>query len=261
MNNNLIQIVFVIDKSGSMRWLSEETVSGFNSFIDRYRQEDADAIITTTLFDDYSFFLHDSVNLKEVQPLTVSAYQGASMGCTALYDAVGNTIDHVGERLAGMAEESRPCKVIFAITTDGFENASRHYTRERVMEMIRHQTDVYSWEFIFLGANIDAEQTAESIGISSRNAANYGFTPQGVQDVYYSVATAACNSSKGISVSATMDALKDEDGFLNSCTYADVSIASATDDTKVTNKTVDKDPYRLRKDDWTQLEDGSWVML
>lgn len=215
MNNNLIHIVFVIDKSGSMRWLSNETVSGFNAFVDRYRQEKTDAVLTVTLFDDYSFFLHDSVNLKEVSPLTVQSYQGATMGCTALYDAVGSTIDRVGEKLAGTKEEDRPCKVIFAITTDGFENASKNYTREKVQEMIRHQTEKYSWEFIFLGANIDAEQTAESIGISSRNAANYGFTPQGVSDVYYSVATVACNSSKGISVSATMDSLKGEDGFIN----------------------------------------------
>ena len=260
MNNNLIQIVFVIDKSGSMAWLADETVSGFNSFIEKYKQEDTEAILTTALFDDYCFFLHDSMDLKEVRPLTVSTYKGAGMGCTALYDAVGFTIDRVGERLAGMREEDRPHKVLFVVTTDGFENASHNYTQSRVKEMIEHQKSKYSWEFIFLGANIDSEATADSIGIGASNAVNYGFTPQGVDDVYRSVYTVASCSAKGIDASVTLDSLKDEDGFIKS----DSSAVKAVVNDSISILNASKSSaygYSEVKDDWTQLEDGRWVML
>ena len=256
MNNNLIQIVFVIDKSGSMAWLTNETVSGFNSFIEKYKQEDTEAILTTVLFDDYHFSLHDSKNLKEVQPLTAATYMGAGMGCTALYDAVGFTINRVGERLAGMKEEERPHKVLFVITTDGLENASRYYTQGRVRDMIEHQKSKYSWEFIFLGANINSENVASDIGIGASNAVNYTFTAQGVDDVYRSVYTVASCSAKGIDASVTIDALKGEDGFIKSASdLADVSVSSGASATaaNVSN-------YVAWKDDWTQLEDGRWTL-
>ena len=256
MNNNLIQIVFVIDKSGSMAWLANETVSGFNSFIEKYKQEDTETILTTALFDDYCFFLHDSMDLKEVLPLTVSTYKGAGMGCTALYDAVGFTIDRVGERLVGMREEDRPHKVLFVVTTDGFENASRNYTQSRVKEMIEHQKSKYSWEFIFLGANIDSEATADSIGIGASNAVNFSFAPQGVDDVYRSVYTVASCITKGVDASVTMDALKGEDGFIKSA--SDLTDVSVSSDASVTSTNVSN--YAPWKDDWTQLEDGRWTL-
>lgn len=249
MNNNLIQIVFVIDKSGSMRWLTDETVSGFNSFVDKYRQEDVDAILTTVLFDDYLIWLHDGLDIQEVPALTRETYQGACMGCTALYDAIGVTIKHVGERLASMPEEDRPGKVLFVITTDGYENASNSYNKASVREMIEHQTNKYSWDFIFLGANIDSEETAQNFGIDTRNAVNYGFCPQGVEDVYNTVYTVASNQMKGVSVSATMDSLKGDDGFIKSENVSDSKTA------------VNSGEYAPWKDDWTQLEDGRWVML
>ena len=222
MNNNLIQIAFVIDKSGSMSHLVDDTVGGFNAFIEKYQNESIDGLLTVTLFDDKYRFLHDQANLADAKPMTRDAYMEGGMGCTALYDAVGATIDHVGQRLAAMNEEDRPGKIMFVVTTDGCENSSQKYSVSKVKEMIQHQTEKYSWEFIFLGANLDSEKTAESIGIGASRAMNYSATAKGVEAVYTLAAEIgreyACASATD--AKATLDCLvasaKDENGFIDS---------------------------------------------
>lgn len=222
MNNNLIQIAFVIDKSGSMSHLVDDTVGGFNAFIEKYQNESIDGLLTVTLFDDKYRFLHDQTNLADAKPMTRGAYMEGGMGCTALYDAVGATIDHVGQRLADMNEEDRPGKILFVITTDGYENASQKYSRSKVKEMIQHQTEKYSWEFIFLGANLNAEETADSIGIKAERAMNYCASSGGVKAVYnvageigreYVCATQANSSA---TIDSLVCSLKDENGFIDS---------------------------------------------
>ena len=222
MNNNLIQIAFVIDKSGSMSNLVDDTVGGFNAFIEKYQNESIDGLLTVTLFDDKYRFLHDQANLSDAKPMTRDAYMEGGMGCTALYDAVGATIDHVGQRLADMNEEDRPGKILFIITTDGYENASQKYSRSKVKEMIQHQTDKYSWEFIFLGANLNAEETADSIGIKAERAMNYCTSSSGIKSVYdiageigreYAFSTQATSSA---TLDSLVCSLKDENGFIDS---------------------------------------------
>lgn len=182
MKKNLTEIVFVLDRSGSMENLTNDTIGGFNSFIEEQKKEKGKALLTTVLFDDKYEILHDGINLKDVQPLTNKDY--FARGMTALFDAVGKTINTVGERLAKTDEAERPSKIIFVITTDGYENSSKEFTRDKIKEMITHQTDKYNWQFLFLGANMDATQEAEGIGIKGMYAANYTANDWGTQSVY-----------------------------------------------------------------------------
>ena len=191
MNANLTEIVFILDRSGSMSSLTSDTIGGFNSFIEKQKNEPGEALLTTILFDDQYEVLHNGMNLKEVQPMTRDQYW--ARGMTAMYDAIGKTINEVGARLSATSEEDRPSKVIFVITTDGMENASREYTQAKVKEMIQHQTEKYSWEFIFLGANIDSAKQARDIGISSDFAANYCATADGLSSMYDAVDAAVCS--------------------------------------------------------------------
>ena len=196
MRENLTEIVFILDRSGSMARIADDTIGGFNSFIESQKKEPGDALLTTVLFDDRYEILHNGVNLKDVTPMTDRDYW--ARGLTSLYDAVGRTIDNVGVRLSGTPEEERPSKVIVVITTDGYENSSRAYTKDRVKEMIKHQTEKYNWQFLFLGANIDSAEQAESIGISSLNSANYVATSKGVESLYSAVdCTIATYRTKG----------------------------------------------------------------
>ena len=182
MKKGLTELVFILDRSGSMHYFTDDTIGGFNSMIEKYKQELEEAYITTVLFDDRYQILHNHINLKEINPITRKEYY--TDGCTALYDALGKTINSVGERLFNTPEEERPEKVIFVINTDGYENASREFTKGRVREMIEHQQTKYSWGFLFLGANIDAETEAESIGISKNFAATYATSSRGVASSY-----------------------------------------------------------------------------
>lgn len=250
MNNNLIQIAFVIDKSGSMCNLIDDTVGGFNAFIEKYQNESIDGLLTVTLFDDKYRFLHDQANLADAKPMTREAYMEGGMGCTALYDAVGATIDHVGQRLASMNEEDRPGKILFVVTTDGCENASQKYSRSKVKEMIQHQTEKYSWEFIFLGANLDSEKTAESIGIGANRAMNYSATSDGVKSVYSCAAEigrefAFVEASGATShIDCLVASVKDENGFIDSAkSYS--SDASVIDALIATGNTNIVDPDTL----------------
>lgn len=171
MNENLTELVFILDRSGSMRGLESDTIGGFNSMIERQKKEEGEAIISTVLFDDQCEVLHDRVDIKKVEPMTDEDYY--VRGCTALLDAVGGAIHHIGNVHKYAREEDRPAKTLFVITTDGLENASRQYSIKTVRQMIERQKEKYHWEFIFLGANIDAVKVAGSMGIDRGHAANY----------------------------------------------------------------------------------------
>ena len=182
MRENLTEIVFVLDRSGSMRSLTADTIGGFNELIEKQKKLEGDAYVTTVLFDHEYELLHDHVALGEVAPLTDREY--FARGSTALLDAVGRTINTVGARLATMPEEERPAHVVFVITTDGMENASCEYTAKQVREMVEHQQQKYSWQFVFLGANMDAVSEAGKLGISAKYAANFAPSRRGVSQMY-----------------------------------------------------------------------------
>ena len=181
MNVNLTEIIFLIDRSGSMGGFEKDTIGGFNAFIEKQRQLSGKTIVTTALFDDKYELLWNGIAAEKVKLTSKEYFAG---GCTALLDAIGKTILDVGYRLSAMREEQRPAKVIFVITTDGMENASTEFTYGKVKELINHQQEKYHWEFIFLGANIDAEKEAGSIGISQDNAFNYEASKDGVEEMY-----------------------------------------------------------------------------
>jgi hypothetical protein len=181
MNMNLTEIIFLLDRSGSMGGLENDTMGGFNAFIEKQRRMEGKTIITTVLFDDQYELLWSGIDAEEVK-LTEKEY--FVRGYTALLDAVGKTILDEGHRLSGTRENQRPGKVIFVITTDGLENASREFTYDKVRELIKHQQEKYSWEFIFLGANMDAGKEADSIGIRQDNAYNFEASRDGVEEMY-----------------------------------------------------------------------------
>lgn len=171
MNRDLTEIIFLLDRSGSMAGLETDTIGGFNAFIEKQRQLEGETIVTAVLFDDRYEILWNGIDANKAI-LTDKEYY--VRGSTALLDAVGKTILDVGYRLSKTSEETRPGKVIFVITTDGLENSSREFSYEKVKELIKHQQEKYNWEFIFLGANIDAAKEAGNIGICKDNA--YSFT-------------------------------------------------------------------------------------
>lgn len=171
MRENLTEIVFILDRSGSMSGLESDTIGGFNSMIAKQQKEEGEAIVSTVLFDDETDVIHDRVAIGEVKKLTEEDYY--VRGCTALLDAVGGAIHHIGNVHKYAREEDRPAKTLFVITTDGLENASRHYSFKDVKRLIKRQQEKYNWEFLFLGANIDAIEVAGNMGISRDRAANY----------------------------------------------------------------------------------------
>lgn len=182
MRNNLTEIIFILDRSGSMDGLTDDTIGGFNSFIEQQKGVDGEAKITTVLFDDRYELLHNGIDINEVKYLTRNDYY--ARGMTALYDAIGKTINDVGDRLNKTSENDRPSKVIVVITTDGAENSSTEFSRNKIKEMITHQTEKYNWEFIFLGANIDSAAVGGSIGIASGRSINYSASNKGIESVY-----------------------------------------------------------------------------
>ena len=188
MKKNLTEIVFILDRSGSMSGLEKDTIGGFNSLIRKQRLEDGEALISTVLFDDCTDVIHDRVPLELVPELTEKEYY--VRGCTALLDAVGDAIHHIGNIHKYAREEDRPEKTLFVITTDGMENASRCYTYDKVKEMIQRQQEKYGWEFLFMGANIDATREAARFGIHADRAANYHADHIGTGVIYESVSAA-----------------------------------------------------------------------
>lgn len=171
MKQNLTELVFILDRSGSMQGMEDDTIGGFRSMLEKQKEEAGEALVSTLLFDDQCEVLHDRVNLREVKPITREDY--VVCGCTALLDAVGGAIRHIGNVHRYARPEDVPEHTLFVIITDGMENASRRYTARQVREMIRLRTEKYGWEFLFLGANIDAVETAGHLGISPERAVNY----------------------------------------------------------------------------------------
>ena len=191
MKKNLTEIVFILDRSGSMAGLEKDTIGGFNAMIEKQKGEAGEAVVSTVLFDHLSEVVHDRVDLQKIRPLTRKEYY--VRGCTALLDAVGRAIHHIGNVHKYAREEDRPEKTLFVITTDGMENASREYTYDRVRRMIGRQKERYGWEFLFLGANIDAAREAARFGITADRAANYHADRRGTGMVYEAVNAAVCS--------------------------------------------------------------------
>lgn len=178
---NLTEIVFVLDRSGSMAGLESDTIGGFNSMLKKQQKEEADALVSTVLFDHESVVLHDRVPLKDIKPLTEEDYE--VRGSTALLDAVGDSVKHIKNIHKYAREEDRPSKTLFIITTDGMENSSVRFNFREIKKLIEKQKE-NGWEFIFLGANIDAVEVAEHIGISAKRAVNFHNDSQGIAHVF-----------------------------------------------------------------------------
>ena len=181
---NHTEIIFVIDKSGSMSHLVDDTIGGFNGFIKSQQALDGKATLTTVLFDTEWKTLHDGIDIREVKSMTTADY--SAFGGTAMLDAIGETINRVQERHDELGKE-KPDSVIFVITTDGEENSSRKFKKSDIEKMIKHQTNGHGWKFMFLGANMDAVKEANSLGISADRAVNYSYTAQGTSAVYGTV--------------------------------------------------------------------------
>ena len=188
MKKNLTEMVFILDKSGSMSGLEADTIGGFNSMIERQRKEPGEALVSTVLFANESTVIHDRVDIRKVEPMTDRQYSVG--GCTALIDAIGQAIHHIGNVHKYAREEDVPEHTIFVITTDGMENASHRYSSDEVKRMVNRQKEKHGWEFLFLGANIDAVETAARFGISEDRAVRYHNDARGQQLNYESVSEA-----------------------------------------------------------------------
>ena len=190
MKKNLTEIVFILDRSGSMAGLEDDTIGGFNAMIEKQRKEAGEALVSTVLFDHETEVIHDRVDIRRIEPITRKEYY--VRGSTALLDAVGGAIHHIGNVHKYARPEDVPEHTLFVITTDGMENASHAYTSDEVKAMVQRQKEKYGWEFLFLAANIYAAQTAAHFGIRPDRAVNYHADGQGTRLVYESVAEAVC---------------------------------------------------------------------
>lgn len=177
MRKGLTEVVFILDRSGSMSGLEADTIGGFNSMIQKQKKEEGEAYISTILFDDQSEVLYDRVPVGKVEPMNDSQYY--VRGCTALLDAIGGAIHHIANVHKYAREEDRPEKTLFIITTDGMENSSRQYSYNKVKKMVQKEKEKYGWEFLFLGANMDAVEVAGRFGIGADRALNYQCDSQG----------------------------------------------------------------------------------
>ena len=193
MRENLTELVFILDRSGSMSGPEADTIGGYNSLLAKQKKEKGEAIVTTTLFDDRMKMIHNRMPIELVGKLTKKDYYVG--GCTALLDAVGETIDHIWSAHKKMKKEERPAKTLFVITTDGLENASKKYSFKDIKKMIEKQKEKHNWEFLFLGANIDAIEVAGSMGINADRAANYHCDSAGTA-LNYSVLGAAISRAR-----------------------------------------------------------------
>ena len=209
MKKNLTELVFILDRSGSMAGLEKDTIGGFNAMIEKQKKEDGEAIISTVLFDNTCEVIHDRLALEKTPLLTENEYY--VRGCTALLDAVGGAIHHIGNVHKYAREEDRPERTLFVITTDGMENASRRYSYDKVRAMIQHQKERYGWEFLFLGANIDAAREAARFGITEDRAANYHADHTGTEVIYAAVNETVCNFRAARPMAASWKASIDED--------------------------------------------------
>lgn len=191
MRNNLTELVFVLDRSGSMHGMESDTIGGFNSMIEKQRKLEGRAYVSTVLFSNESEVVHDRADLRDVRPLTEGDY--TPRGSTALLDALGGAIHHIGNVHKYARKEDVPEHTVFVIITDGRENSSHRYTAEKVKQMIEKEKNKYGWEFLFLGANIDAVQTARRFGIERERAVTYRADRKGTQLNYDVVSDAVCS--------------------------------------------------------------------
>ena len=209
MKKNLTELVFILDRSGSMQGLEGDTIGGFNAMIEKQKKEPGEAFVSTVLFDDQTEVLHDRVKVSDVQPITGKEYY--VRGCTALLDAVGGAIHHIGNIHKYARPEDVPEHTLFVITTDGMENASRCYSARRVKEMIQRQKEKYGWEFLFLGANIDAAREAARFGIGADRSVNYKCDEEGTALNYEVISAAVCSVRSAQPLSADWKRRIDED--------------------------------------------------
>lgn len=208
-NNNTTELVFILDRSGSMGGLEKDTIGGFNSLIEKQKMQEGKCYVTTVLFDHEYEMLHDRVELDNIKPMTEDDYY--VRGCTALIDAIGTSISHI----ASIHKYARQCDVpehtMFVIMTDGYENASHKYSSDRVKKMIEKEKKKYGWEFLFIGANIDAVETAGQFGIESDRAVNYNADSEGTSVVYDTVGDTVCNVRASMPISADWSERINED--------------------------------------------------
>ena len=199
MKKGLTELVFILDRSGSMSGLEEDTIGGFNSLLSQQREEEGDVLISTVLFDTRMSVLHDRVSIRDIKDMTKEDYRVG--GCTALLDAMGGAIKHISHVQKELSEEERPEKTMFVITTDGQENSSREYTYEKIRKMVEKKQNKKNWEFLFLGANIDAIGAAADLGIKAGRASNYRCDAVGTATNYRALSRAvssyrACSADK-----------------------------------------------------------------
>ncbi len=200
--NNLTELVFIIDKSGSMSPLRDDTIGGFNTMIQQQKSSGGQILVSTVMFSETSDVVHDRIDISNIKDLTRDDY--APMGCTALLDAVGNAVKHIGNIHKYARKEDIPQKTLFVITTDGMENASTQYTQPQIKKLIEKQKEKYGWEFLFIGANIDSVETAGSMGIDARRAVNYTASKEGTRRLFKGVGRAvmeACYCESGADIS------------------------------------------------------------
>lgn len=190
VKNNITELVFILDRSGSMSGLESDTIGGFNGLIEKQRKQEGECYVSTVLFDNVSEVLHDRVKLSEIEPMTDKDY--TVRGCTALIDAIGGAIHHIGNIHKYARPEDVPEHTMFVITTDGLENASHKYSSDEVKKMVERQKEEFGWEFLFIGANIDSVETAKHFGIGADRAVNYHADHQGTGVVFEAVADTVC---------------------------------------------------------------------
>ena len=188
------ELVFILDRSGSMSGLDSDTIGGFNGMLRRQQEESADILVSTVLFDDEVEVIHDRVPIGKVAPLTEREY--FTRGCTALLDAVGDSIHHILNIHKYAREEDRPVRTMFVITTDGLENSSVRYTAKKVKKLIEHQEKKHGWEFVFLGANMDAVAVAGDLGIRRENSVEFACDAGGVRENFASLSAMTCGFIK-----------------------------------------------------------------
>ncbi len=208
MKKGLTELVFILDRSGSMADLTGDTIGGFNSLIGKQKNVEGEALVTTVLFNQESFRLHDRVPLEKVERLTEKDY--VASGCTALIDAIGETVEHIADVHKYIREEDRPEHTMFVITTDGLENASRSFSSDEVKKLVTAKKEE-GWEFIFLGANIDAVETARHFGISEDRAVNYRNDSAGIAANFSSIGDAVYSFRMNKSVGPDWRKKIDED--------------------------------------------------
>ncbi|MBR5164686.1 MAG: VWA domain-containing protein [Ruminococcus sp.] len=207
-NNNITELVFILDRSGSMGGLEADTIGGFNGMIEKQKKEEGEAYVSTILFDNESEVIHDRVKLSEIRPMTEEDYY--VRGCTALLDAIGDAVKHISNIHKYARHEDVPAHTMFVITTDGMENASRRYTYKEIKKLIGKQKEL-GWEFLFIGANIDAVEVAERVGISKERTANYVSDSVGTSMVFQALAAPISAMRKNEAISREWAETLEED--------------------------------------------------